>query len=98
MQPQPPANHTLELQREIDTLRERLRRLHADAEHNQQVLARFQNRELALLGAGRLSELLDRLTSGVLVLARTSKAASRLSIQFGGPGKSKKVSTKAQKL
>lgn len=41
---------------------------------------------------------LDRLTSGVLVLARTSKAASRLSIQFGGPGKSKKVSSKAQKL
>ncbi len=41
---------------------------------------------------------LDRLTTGVLVLARTSKAAARLSIQFGGPGKSKKVSTKAQKL
>ncbi|MCA9136153.1 MAG: RNA pseudouridine synthase [Planctomycetales bacterium] len=41
---------------------------------------------------------LDRLTTGVLVLARTSKAASRLSIQFGGPGKSKKVSTSAQKL
>lgn len=41
---------------------------------------------------------LDRLTSGVIVLARTSKAASRLAIQFGGPGKSKKVSTKARKL
>lgn len=41
---------------------------------------------------------LDRLTTGVLVLARTSKAASRLSIQFGGPGKSKKVSTRAEKL
>ena len=41
---------------------------------------------------------LDRLTTGVLVLARTSKAAARLSIQFGGPGKSKKVSSRAEKL
>jgi 23S rRNA pseudouridine1911/1915/1917 synthase len=41
---------------------------------------------------------LDSLTSGVLVLARTSKAASRLSIQFGGPGKHKKVSRPAEKL
>ena len=41
---------------------------------------------------------LDSMTTGVLVLARTSKAASRLSIQFGGPGKSKKVSRGAQKL
>lgn len=41
---------------------------------------------------------LDGLTTGVMVLARTSKAAARLSIQFGGPGKSKKVSTRAQKL
>ena len=41
---------------------------------------------------------LDQVTTGVLVLARTSKAASRLSIQFGGPGKSKKVSTRAEKL
>ncbi|MCO8122266.1 RNA pseudouridine synthase [Stieleria sp. TO1_6] len=41
---------------------------------------------------------LDRVTTGVLVLARTSKAAARLSIQFGGPGKSKKVSQQAQKL
>ncbi|QEG00902.1 Ribosomal large subunit pseudouridine synthase A [Stieleria maiorica] len=41
---------------------------------------------------------LDKLTTGVLVLARTSKAASRLTIQFGGPGKSKKVSTRAQKM
>ena len=40
---------------------------------------------------------LDQMTSGVLLLARTSKAASRLSIQFGGPGKSKKVSTRAEK-
>lgn len=40
---------------------------------------------------------LDRLTTGVLVLARTSKAASRLTIQFGGPGKSKKVTGKAEK-
>ena len=41
---------------------------------------------------------LDSVTSGVLVLARTSKAAARLSIQFGGPGKHKKVSTRAKKL
>ncbi|QDV41536.1 Ribosomal large subunit pseudouridine synthase D [Stieleria neptunia] len=41
---------------------------------------------------------LDQLTTGALVLARTSKAASRLAIQFGGPGKSKKVSTRARKL
>ncbi|MEO1614300.1 MAG: RluA family pseudouridine synthase [Planctomycetota bacterium] len=41
---------------------------------------------------------LDRMTTGVLVLARTSKAASRLTIQFGGPGKSKKVSSRAEKI
>ncbi|MCC9600123.1 RluA family pseudouridine synthase [Stieleria sp. JC731] len=41
---------------------------------------------------------LDRLTTGTLVLARTSKAASRLTIQFGGPGKSKKVTTRATKI
>lgn len=41
---------------------------------------------------------LDAMTSGALVLARTSKAASRLSIQFGGPGKNKKVSAPAEKL
>ncbi|OYP28361.1 RluA family pseudouridine synthase [Rhodopirellula sp. MGV] len=41
---------------------------------------------------------LDRLTTGVLVLARTSKAASRLTIQFGGPGKSKKVTSRAEKV
>ena len=65
MQPRPPANHKLELQREIDTLQRRLRQLHADARHNQRVLARFQSRELALLGAGELTELLDRLTTGM---------------------------------
>jgi 23S rRNA pseudouridine1911/1915/1917 synthase len=41
---------------------------------------------------------LDRVTTGVLVLARTSKAASRLAIQFGGPGSSKKVSNRAEKV
>ncbi len=45
---------------------------------------------------------LDQLTSGVLVLARTSKSASRLSLQFGGPGKktgkNKEVSRRAEKL
>jgi diguanylate cyclase (GGDEF)-like protein len=65
MHPQPPANHNQELQREIDTLHQRLRQLHADAEHNQRVLARFQTRELELLGAGQLTELLDRLTRGM---------------------------------
>ena len=65
MHPQPPANHNLELQREIDTLHQRLRQLHADAEHNQRVLARFQSRELELLGAGQLTELLGRLTNGM---------------------------------
>ena len=40
---------------------------------------------------------LDRQTTGVLVLARTSKAAARLSIQFGGAGKSKKVQMRAEK-
>ncbi|MEL6105463.1 MAG: RluA family pseudouridine synthase [Planctomycetota bacterium] len=40
---------------------------------------------------------LDSVTSGVLVLARTSKAAARLTIQFGGTGKHKKVSTRAEK-
>ena len=42
-----------------------MRQLHADAEHNQRVLARFQTRELELLGAGQLTELLDRLTRGM---------------------------------
>ncbi|MEM6471248.1 MAG: RluA family pseudouridine synthase [Planctomycetota bacterium] len=41
---------------------------------------------------------LDKMTTGVLVLARTSKSAARLSIQFGGPGKSKKVSSRAEKV
>ncbi|KAA5547236.1 RluA family pseudouridine synthase [Roseiconus nitratireducens] len=41
---------------------------------------------------------LDAMSTGVLVLARTSKAASRLGIQFGGPGKSKKASAPAAKL
>ena len=61
----PPANHDLDLQREIDTLQERLRQLHTDAQHNQRVLARFQARELALLGAGKLTELLHQLTTGM---------------------------------
>lgn len=41
---------------------------------------------------------LDRVTSGVLLFARTSKAASRMTIQFGGAGKNKNVPGKAKKL
>lgn len=48
-----------------DMLRGLLETLGRDAAHNQQVLARFQERELALLGAGDLVKLLERLTSGM---------------------------------
>lgn len=66
MKPQPPANASkLDLQLENSLLRNQLLRLHRDAEHNQDVMARFQERELALLNAGDLVELLERLTTGM---------------------------------
>ena len=66
MRPQPPATpRDLNPRREIEGLRDRLRTLHADADHNQAVLARFQARELALLGAADLVELLGQMTGGM---------------------------------
>jgi diguanylate cyclase (GGDEF)-like protein len=47
------------------TLRALLESLGRDAAHNQAVLQRFQERELALLGATDLVELLERMTRGM---------------------------------
>lgn len=47
------------------TLRELLESLSRDAAHNERVLRHFQERELALLGAGDLIELLDQMTRGI---------------------------------
>lgn len=54
-----------EAQRENRMLRGLLQSLSRDAQHNQQAMARFQERELALLSAADLARLLERLTSGM---------------------------------
>lgn len=46
-------------------LRGLLQTLGRDADYNQQVMSRFQQRELTLLGAGDLVKLLERLTDGM---------------------------------
>lgn len=62
----PPANGTdPELRRENRMLRGLLQTLGHDAAHNQQVMARFQEREIALLSATDLVRLLQRLTDGM---------------------------------
>ena len=66
MKRQPPANsREQELHHENCVLRGMLQTFGRDATHNQQVMARFQEREIALLSAGDLVKLLDRLTFGV---------------------------------
>jgi diguanylate cyclase (GGDEF)-like protein len=62
----PPADARIaDLQRENAMLRGLLETLGRDAVHNQQVMTRFQERELALLSAGDLVRLLERLTDGM---------------------------------
>ena len=61
-----PANPTEQaLHRENAMLRGLLETLGHDASYNQQVLARFQERELSLLGATDLVRLLEQLTEGM---------------------------------
>ncbi|MCB1724281.1 MAG: sensor domain-containing diguanylate cyclase [Gammaproteobacteria bacterium] len=50
---------------EVRALRDLLRAVGTDAAHNEQVLRRFHERELALLTAGDLPRLLECLTSGM---------------------------------
>ncbi len=54
-----------DIQHENRMLRGLLQSLGRDALHNQQAMARFQERELALLSAADLARLLERLTSGM---------------------------------
>ena len=57
----PPADIAeQDLHRENALLRGLLQTLGRDAAYNQQVMARFQERELSLLGAGDLVRLLER--------------------------------------
>ena len=66
MKRQPPADDPHQaLQRENEMLRGLLAKFGQDATHNQGVLARFQERELALLCAGDLTRLLECLTAGM---------------------------------
>ena len=66
MKRQTPANSSEQTShRENTMLRGLLETLSRDASHNQQVLARFQERELALLGAADLARLLEQLTEGM---------------------------------
>ena len=53
------------LESENLTLRQLLDTLTSDASHNEQVMHRFQERELALLGAADLPELIEALTTGL---------------------------------
>ncbi len=66
MKPQPPSIVSKpDLQGENRMLRDQLHRLHLDAKHNQKVMVRSRERELLLLSAGDLVELLERLTTGM---------------------------------
>ena len=66
MKPQPPAHRSeQDLQQENNLLRGLLQTLGRDASHNQEVMARFQERELALLSASDLPKLLECLTLGM---------------------------------
>lgn len=66
MKRQPPVNNQAQdPQQEIALLRGLLQTLGRDASYNQEVMARFQERELALLSAGDLVKLLERLTGGM---------------------------------
>jgi len=59
------SDETRRLREQNATLRGLLESLGRDAAHNQAVLRRFQERELALLGAADLVELLERMTRGM---------------------------------
>jgi len=66
MKAQPPNSVSEpDLRRENSMLRDQLDRLNLDARFNQGVMARFQERELSLLSAGDLVQLLERLTTGM---------------------------------
>lgn len=66
MKRQPPLkSQQQDLQQENAMLRGLLQTLGRDATYNQEVMARFQERELALLSAGDLIKLLERLTDGM---------------------------------
>jgi len=66
MSPQPPADRSeQDLQQENRLLHGLLQTLGRDASHNQEVMARFQERELALLSASDLPKLLECLTLGM---------------------------------
>jgi len=66
MKPRAPVDRNKpDLQQENCVLRGLLETLGRDAAYNQQVMARFQQRELALLSAGDLVKLLERLTIGM---------------------------------
>jgi diguanylate cyclase (GGDEF)-like protein len=66
MKRQPPTSVSEpDLRRENSSLHDQLHRLHLDARHNQKVMLRSRERELLLLSAGDLVELLERLTTGM---------------------------------
>jgi len=66
MKRQPPAkSRENDLHEQNRALRRVLETLRRDAAHNQKVMTRFQERELALLSAGDLVRLLERLTEGM---------------------------------
>jgi two-component system cell cycle response regulator len=66
MKRQPPAtSNERDLRRENAMLRGLLQTLGRDAAYNQEVMARFQEREIALLSASDLVRLLERLTEGM---------------------------------
>jgi diguanylate cyclase (GGDEF)-like protein len=60
-----PSAREYRLREQVASLRDLLSDVKRDAAHNQRVLQRFQERELALLGAADLVELLERLTRGM---------------------------------
>jgi len=63
--PPPAEGRESDLHGENRALRRLLETLRQDAAHNQKVMTRFQERELALLSAGDLVRLLERLTEGM---------------------------------
>ena len=74
----PPGARRTSTQDENRALRGLLQSLGSDAAHNQQVLRRFQERELALLSAGDLPRLLECLTSGMRASFRLDSVKLKL--------------------
>ncbi len=60
-----PMDRVEQLEAENQTLRQLLQTLTSDATYNEGVMRRFQERELALLGAQDLPDLIERLTIGL---------------------------------